>query len=171
VFTVLTLISGGGAGIVAYLALWLLVPTQSAVGAGAGETAKQGAEELRVKVEQGADGVRGKYRRWRGKEDTATDVPPVATVDGSASPAATAPLPSSTLGPTPDSTPGPTPDSTPGPTPDSTPGPTPDSTPGPTPDSTPSHTTPPATSDLDPERGEDPTVRSSGEDGPAATAH
>ncbi len=70
VFVLLAILNG--AGVLAYLAFWLLVPTQSSVGAGTRDSAREGAEELRRQVERVADRVRAVFRRPRAGDEAAS---------------------------------------------------------------------------------------------------
>jgi phage shock protein C len=61
-FIVLTF---GGVGPLLYLAMWILVPRQSRVGAQPDVVAREAVDEIRDKTRRGADEARTAYRRWR----------------------------------------------------------------------------------------------------------
>lgn len=60
----------GGSGVVLYLALWLIVPRASRVGAMPRDVVRDGVDEGRRLANEGADAARRGYRRVRGKRPT-----------------------------------------------------------------------------------------------------
>lgn len=54
-----------GGGVFLYLAMWLIVPTRSKVGADPREIAEDAVREARESVERGAEEVRGAVERMR----------------------------------------------------------------------------------------------------------
>jgi phage shock protein C len=66
-FVVVSLFAGGG--ILVYLALWVIVPTESSVGASPRENAGGAVGEMRDELQRGADEVRNAYRRSRDDQD------------------------------------------------------------------------------------------------------
>jgi phage shock protein C len=66
----------GGGGIIAYLVMWLLVPTQSKAGTPPRDVPREGLEEMREGVERGARGAKEAYERWRGQGEGQGPQPP-----------------------------------------------------------------------------------------------
>jgi phage shock protein C len=58
----------GGSGIVAYLVMWLLVPSESKLDASPGDIPRENLGELRGEVERGAKGARAAVDRLRGRD-------------------------------------------------------------------------------------------------------
>jgi phage shock protein C len=67
VFVLLAFASGFG--VIAYVVMWLIVPTESKTGAPAQEVPRAGLEEMREGVERGTRKARDSYDRWRGGSD------------------------------------------------------------------------------------------------------
>ena len=56
----------GGSGIIAYVVMWLLVPTASQVNAPPRQIPRQAVEEAREGAQRGVAGAKAAYQRWRG---------------------------------------------------------------------------------------------------------
>lgn len=70
-----------GSGILAYIILWLVIPTESRVGSPPQDAPRDGYQEMRDGVERGATQVRGAYDRWKGgsRSTPPSDTSPPAT--------------------------------------------------------------------------------------------
>jgi phage shock protein C len=89
VFVVLAFMSG--AGIIAYLVMWLIVPTASKVSTPPRDVPKEGFGEMREGVERGAREAKERYERWRGQGEG--DQPPASQAPTGPPPAPTGPPP------------------------------------------------------------------------------
>jgi phage shock protein PspC (stress-responsive transcriptional regulator) len=65
----------GGSGVVLYLALWLIVPRASRVDATPRDVVRDGVDEGRRLVQDGADAAKRGYQRMRGSGTTAGEGP------------------------------------------------------------------------------------------------
>jgi phage shock protein PspC (stress-responsive transcriptional regulator) len=63
-FLAATLVSG--AGVLVYVAMWLLVPAQSRIETAGWDAVREGSEEIRRRAGEAAERARGAYDRWRG---------------------------------------------------------------------------------------------------------
>jgi hypothetical protein len=64
------LLAFSGVGVLLYLAMWVIVPRESRIGAHPSAVTRDAADEIRDAARRGVDEARNAYQRWRGTDES-----------------------------------------------------------------------------------------------------